>query len=247
MATVVIIPGSFASPSLYEPLARSFARDGIQSEIVDLPSVGRKEGKNPATMSDDVDEIVSIVEILLDQDKEVILLAHSYGGVPATQSLETLSRKARQSQGKNSGVTDIIYLAAVALPVGGSVMSLLTAPDYLIIEDDYMTLTPECAPFLHSELPPEEAFKLAKELPQHSTASYKDQLTYPGYQDAQVHYIICEQDELIIPEYQSGMVKLLKGMTNGKVGVHKIQSGHTPNLTQPDTLTKIIRQIVEDK
>ncbi|KAM0411149.1 hypothetical protein ACHAPD_010976 [Fusarium lateritium] len=229
MATVVIIPGSFASPSLYEPLAQSFARHGIQSEIVDLPSVGRKEGRNPATMSDDVDEIVSVVEKLLDEDREVILLAHSYGGVPATQCLEALSQKARQSQGKKGGVSNIIYLAGVALP------------------DDYMTLTPECAPFIYSDSPPEEALKLAKELSQHSTAAYKGQLTYAGYKDVKVHYIICEQDKLVVPEYQFGMVELLKGMTNGRVGVHKIQSGHTPNLTQPDTLTEMIKPIVEKK
>ncbi|ESU09713.1 hypothetical protein FGSG_03500 [Fusarium graminearum PH-1] len=230
MATVVIIPGSFAKPTLYERLVQSLARDGIQSEIVDLPSVGRKEGKAPATLSDDVDEIASVVEKILDEDKEVILLAHSYGGVPATQSLETLSQKARQSQGKKSGVTKIVYLAAVALPVGGSVLALLTAQDYLIIE---------------AKSPPEEALKLARELPQHSTASYRDQLTYAGYQDAEVHYIICEQDKLVVPEYQFGMLEILKGMTNGNVGVHKIQSGHAPHINHPDNLTKIIRQIVD--
>ncbi|CEI62055.1 unnamed protein product [Fusarium venenatum] len=241
MATVVIIPGSFASPSLYEPLAQSFARHGIQSEIVDLPSVGRKEGRNPATMSDDVDEIVSVVEKLLDEDREVILLAHSYGGVPATQCLEALSQKARQSQGKKGGVSNIIYLAGVALPVGGSVISLLTAPDYLIIEAGLPFFTHD------KNSPPEEALKLAKELSQHSTAAYKGQLTYAGYKDVKVHYIICEQDKLVVPEYQFGMVELLKGMTNGRVGVHKIQSGHTPNLTQPDTLTEMIKPIVEKK
>lgn len=107
-----------------------------------------------------------------------------------------------------------------------------------------MTLTPASAPFVYSDLPPAEALKLAKEMPQHSTASYKEQLTYPGYQDAEVHYIICEEDELVLTEYQYGMVELLKGMTNGDVGIHKIKSGHTPNLTQPDTITEIVRQTI---
>jgi len=134
MATVVIIPGSFATPTLYEPLTQSLARDGVQSQIVDLPSVGRREGKEPATMTDDVNEISSVVEKLLDEDKDVVLLAHSYGGVPATQCLEKLSQKARQAEGKKSGVSKIVYLAGVALPVGGSVMSLLQPPEFLIIE-----------------------------------------------------------------------------------------------------------------
>ena len=134
MAVVVIIPGSFASPTLYEPLTQSLSRDGIESRIVDLPSVGRKEGKEPATMTDDVNEISSVVEKLLEDDNDVVLLAHSYGGVPATQCLEKLSRKARQAEGKKGGVSKIVYLAGVALPVGGSVMSLLHPPEFLIIE-----------------------------------------------------------------------------------------------------------------
>ncbi|KAH7174781.1 Alpha/beta hydrolase fold-1 [Fusarium flagelliforme] len=244
MATVVIIPGSFATPTLYEPLTQSLARDGVPSEIVNLPSVGRKEGKEPATMTDDVNEISSVVEKLLDEDKDVVLLAHSYGGVPATQCLEKLSQKARQAEGKKCGVSKIVYLAGVALPVGGSVMSLLQPPEFLIIEDDYMTLTPESAPFVYSDSPAEEALRLAKQLPQHSTASYKEALTYPGYQDAEVHYIICEEDQLVFTEYQYGMMELLKGMTSGEVGVHKIKSGHTPNLTQPDTVSGIVKRIL---
>ena len=58
-----------------------------------------------------------------------------------------------------------------------------------------MTLTPESAPFVYSDSSAEEALRLAKRLPQHSTASYKEALTYPGYQDAEVHYIICEEDQ----------------------------------------------------
>jgi len=107
-----------------------------------------------------------------------------------------------------------------------------------------MTLTTESAPFVYSDSPAEEALRLAEQLPQHSTASYKEALTYPGYQDAEVHYIICEEDQLVFTEYQYGMMELLKGMTNGEVGVHKIKSGHTPNLTQPDTVSGIVKRIL---
>ncbi|KAF4334620.1 fc receptor [Fusarium beomiforme] len=106
-----------------------------------LPSVGRREGKPPATLTDDVNEIISVVEKLLDQDQDIILLAHSYSGVPATQCLETLSRKVPEVEGKKGGVSMIIYMAAVALPVGGSVLSLLEAPDFLKIEETFPCTT----------------------------------------------------------------------------------------------------------
>jgi pimeloyl-ACP methyl ester carboxylesterase len=187
-------------------------------------------------------------------------LTHSYGGVPATQSLKTLSLKARQAEGKEGGVSKIIYMAAVALPVGGSVLSLLEAPDFLKIEarsfftipqqtltsqqDDYMKLESECAPFLYSDFSPEEALRLARAMPQHSTASYREQLSYPGYEDVGVHYVICEEDKLIVTAYQYGMVEFLKGASKGEVGVHKIKSGHVPNLTQPDNVADIVKRII---
>ncbi|KAF4949470.1 hypothetical protein FSARC_13454 [Fusarium sarcochroum] len=248
MTTVVIIPGSFAKPNLYVSLTKSLARHDIQCEVVDLPSVGRREGKPPGTMADDVNEIVATTTKLLDQDKDVVFLTHSYGGVPGTQSLERLSRKARQAEGKKGGVGKIIYMAAVALPVGGSVLGLLTAPDFLKIDDDYMTLEPEgSAPFTFSDFPPEEALKLAKALPEQATASYRDELTYPGYEDAEVHYIVCEKDKLVLTEYQYGMVEFLRGVTKGEVGLHKLNSGHSPYLTQPDNVTKIVKEIIEKK
>ncbi|KAM0551219.1 hypothetical protein ACHAPJ_008564 [Fusarium lateritium] len=248
MTTVVIIPGSFAKPNLYKSLTESLARNDIQSEVVDLPSVGRREGKPPGTMTDDADQIVSTVTKLLDQEKDVVFLMHSYGGVPGTQSLEKLSYKARQAEGKKSGVSKIIYMAAVALPLGGSVLGLLNTPDFLKIEDDYMTLDPEgSAPFTYSDFPPEEALELAKAMPNHATASYRDQLTYPGYEDDDVHYIVCEKDKLVLTEYQYGMVEFLRGVTKGKVGLHKLNSGHAPNLSQPDNVAKIVKEIIEKK
>jgi hypothetical protein len=72
MSTAVIVPSSFAAPSMYESLSQSLTRNDIPNEIVDLPSVGRREVK-PATMIDDVNEIVSVVERLVDQGREVVL------------------------------------------------------------------------------------------------------------------------------------------------------------------------------
>lgn len=117
MATVVIIPGSFVLANVYKAQVESLAKQGIPTAVVSLPSVGpRAEGA--ATMSDDVEEIVRVVEPLLDQGKEVILFTHSYGGIPTTQSLKTLSSKSRSASGKAGGVNAVIYLASIILSPG---------------------------------------------------------------------------------------------------------------------------------
>lgn len=120
MATIVIVPGSFAPADLYTEFVGVLSKHGLETLVVDTPSVGRREGKDPATMTDDADEITRVVLPLVDQGKEVILVAHSYGGIPTTQSLEKLSQKARSAQGKSGGVKKVVYLTAVILQAGSS-------------------------------------------------------------------------------------------------------------------------------
>ena len=92
--TIIIVPGSFAPVSLYNNFLQVARAAGLSIDIISTPSVGRKpEGQAPGTMADDVSVIVAKIEPLLDEGKEVILLTHSYGGVPGTQSLEILSKK----------------------------------------------------------------------------------------------------------------------------------------------------------
>ncbi|PNP73414.1 hypothetical protein FNYG_13241 [Fusarium nygamai] len=246
MATLVIIPGSFASAASYKSFTDALNRNGVDSEVIDTPSVGRRKG-GPKTMSDDAAEITRVASTLLNRGKEVVLMTHSYGGIPGTQSLEKLSKKAREAQGKAGGVEKIIYLTSVVLPVGTSNLETFgsNAPDSLTIRDDYMSLNLEDnAPLTFSDLPAEESLAWAKEMPDHSTASFKEQLTYPGYNDVEVHYIVCEEDKIIPPEHQYGMIEFLRSSTGNEVKVHKLNSGHAPNASKPDNLAQIIKGII---
>jgi len=118
--TLVIVPGSFAPAHLYDGFVESLNRQNVKATVISAPSVGRKEGRPPATMSDDAEEITNVVSKLLDEGKRVVLMTHSYGGIPGTESLKNISRKAREAQGKEGGVDKIIYLTSVVLQPGTS-------------------------------------------------------------------------------------------------------------------------------
>jgi hypothetical protein len=45
----------------------------------------------------------------LSGGRDIVLIRHSYSGVPVTQSLEGLSTKERQKQGKAGGVVGLAY------------------------------------------------------------------------------------------------------------------------------------------
>ncbi|KAF4338936.1 hypothetical protein FBEOM_7112 [Fusarium beomiforme] len=245
--TVVIIPGSFAPAKHYRVFTESLERHGVDSRVIDTPSVGKRGNLPPATMSDDVEEIANVVSKLLDEGKEVVLMTHSYGGIPGTQCLSKLSRKARDLEGKQGGIDKIIYLASVVLQPGVCNLDAFGAnmPDFVTLEDDYMTLDPEGhAKYTFSDLPFEQALELAKQMPEHSTASFREPLTYPGYNDVDVHYILCEQDQIIPPQFQRAMIEGAKALSGREVTVHNLDSGHVPVISQPDNVSKIVKEII---
>ncbi|RBA18001.1 hypothetical protein FPRO05_11019 [Fusarium proliferatum] len=161
--TVVIVPGSFAPSKHYRVFTESLERHGIDSRVIDTPSVGKRGNLPPATMSDDADEITNVVSKLLGEGKEVILMTHSYGGIPGTQSLSKLSRKAREAGGKQGGVDKIIYLAS---------------------------------------------------------------------------------DRIIPPQFQRAMIEGVKASSGKEVTVHSFDSGHVPTVSQPDNVSKVVKEII---
>ena len=64
-------------------------------------------------------------EKLADEGKNVILLAHSYGGVPVTESTKGLRKEERQAQGKKGGVVSLAYMTALVPAVGTSAAGVL--------------------------------------------------------------------------------------------------------------------------
>ena len=134
--TVVLVPASFTSPEVYSGFASAMQKHGIETIVVSLPSVGsREDARAPGTMSDDAAEIACVVVDLYDKQgkEDVVLLTHSYGGIPASESMKFVSTKNREGR---KGVDRIIYLASIVLPVGVSndEMRKRPPPDYVTID-----------------------------------------------------------------------------------------------------------------
>ena len=128
--TVVFIPGSYVLLKAYQPLFDAVSSAGYDIKGVHLPTIGpsARQGRDgPApSMYDDADMIAREVETLADQDKDVILFGHSYGGVPMSQSTKGLGKEARAAKGKPGGIVRLAYIAALVPPLGGSAGSLLS-------------------------------------------------------------------------------------------------------------------------
>lgn len=127
--SIVLIPGSFGVPEFYQDVIQAMAEADIQLHALHLPSVGLapnvgREGV-PPNMYDDAVFIAKEITKLADDGKEVILVAHSYGGIPATECIQGLAKQERQRQGKVGGLVRIAYISALVPELGKTAMDIL--------------------------------------------------------------------------------------------------------------------------
>lgn len=64
-----------------------------------------------------------------------------------------------------------------------------------------------------------------------SAVSFTSPLTYAGYKDVPVSYLLCEGDRIIIPRAQREGIELIEKESGRKVDVYTTQAGHCPNFT----------------
>ncbi|KAI9878590.1 MAG: hypothetical protein M1823_006940, partial [Watsoniomyces obsoletus] len=106
--SIVFVPGSYVLLPVYQPLFDAASKAGYEIKGIHPPTVGpssRQGGDGPApSMYDDAAVIAQEVEKLADQGKDVILMGHSYAGLPMSQSTKGLGKEERKAQGKPGGI-----------------------------------------------------------------------------------------------------------------------------------------------
>lgn len=117
--TILIVHGAWCRPSpAYEPLRQQLQGLGYECHLVGSATSGGDEVRG-ATWERDVDNILAAALPLFDKGKELVVIAHSYGGVPAGVATRGQGVEERARKGKRGGFRQIIYVAAFAVPQKG--------------------------------------------------------------------------------------------------------------------------------
>lgn len=113
----VLVPGASQSPACYGYLFHLLQSKGYGVYTGLLPSVG---ATSPITVSDDAEYVRSrlLLPILDIEKHDVIVICHSYSGVPASAAARGLGKADRNREGKSTSVVGQIFIAAVATPGG---------------------------------------------------------------------------------------------------------------------------------
>ena len=113
----VIVPGGAQTPSHYGYLEHLLMSQGYGALSALLPTVGTSA---PVTAQEDADFIRSrmLLPVLDIEKHDVIMISHSYSGMPASAAAQGLGKADRAAENKTTSVLGQIFIASI-LPRGG--------------------------------------------------------------------------------------------------------------------------------
>jgi hypothetical protein len=181
---------------------------------------------------------------LVDDGHPIIVLAHSYGGIVASEAIrEDLYAK----HASGPGVVHLIYLSAWLVPPGKSLSDMFekygwqSKADAAINEDGTVSIKniPDC---FYNDIDPKHAEELAKKNVTHNTATFPHKVSHAPWKDISTTYVLCEKDMAIFFDLQKDMVK--DAIENGAATLvtDTYDSGHCPFLSMPVEVIGIVEK-----
>ena len=227
LPSVLVVPGAWHKPEHYRRLVDEMS--DIDVHTVRLTS----SGDDPATLRDMYSDADVIARAAAAIDGPVVVVAHSYGGVPTTQALREAGNVAR-----------IIYLASFQLEAGDA---LVSANGGALMPwskrrqrqgtRDYVEVIAPMTAFYH-DVDAECADRAVAQLGYQSYASMSQPLTTVAWQTIPSTYVICEADKAISVAAQEVMARRADS-------VERLPTSHSPFLSQPAALAGVIRNSFE--
>ena len=121
--TIVLIPGAWFHPSAYDQFISILQRLSFPTVFASYPS---RNPSNPATAdaAHDTEAVLQnfLLPLIENEGKDVVILMHSYGGVPGSSAARGLAKDQRSKKAKKGGVVGLIYVSGFVLPDGASVV-----------------------------------------------------------------------------------------------------------------------------
>lgn len=240
--TIVLVQGSFQTPGVYRPFAKTIESHGFPVIQPALPSLtGQDEpGFASKTLADDAQVVETAVRhVVQDEEKTVIMVLHSYGGLVGTEAVpEELTREKRRQQGLPGGVAHLFYSAAFVLPKGQSIRSAVGDDHPHEIHRDGRFAMREPGKTMYNDLPPDEAQAWAAKTVEQSVGVKSTILTRCAWSYVPSTYAISLKDAAVPVEVQKMFAK-----TAGS-DVRYIEAGHSAMLSKPEELINLIQEAI---
>jgi len=215
---VVLVHGGFVDGSGWEGVYGILKKGGYGVSIVQNPTVSL------------ADDVAATKRVLLAQDRPVLLVGHSYGGVVITDA------------GNDPKVAGLVYIAAFAPDKGESVEALIKdppagapVPPILPPQDGYLFLDKaKFAASFAADVAAERAAFMADSQVPWGVAALSGKVGEPAWKAKPSWYLVATDDRMIPPAAQRFMSKRA-GST-----VVEAKGSHAIYVSQPKAVAELI-------
>jgi pimeloyl-ACP methyl ester carboxylesterase len=223
---IILVHGAWVGSWEFDPLTQILRERGWEVDALDLPSTG-------STMSM-LQDAAAITAALDRSDGPVVLVGHSYGGVPVTEA------------GDHPAVERIVYVAAFALEAGESVITSMggALPGMWGISDDQLTMgrsREERVDMIAADMPPgvprEASEQLADLFRPQSLASFSDQVSRIAWRVKPATYVLTENDGVVPPAFQESLA------VRSGAEIVRIPHGHAPFQEDPVGFADLLERV----
>ncbi|KAI9668866.1 MAG: hypothetical protein M1831_000936 [Alyxoria varia] len=248
---VVIIHGAWATPESFSPFIELVKSAGYVVECPLLPTCNGSRPPN-ATRADDVAVVRSILDRLIAENRPILPIMHSYGGVVGSEALtEDYTLDRRSKIGLSGGIGRLIFVTAFLLDPGVSIVDTSTrAPNYMEVEvyEDGAALLTNAAEIGLNDLPPPvvEQMLAAGSIPTFNSHALQQPSVGTPWQKIPTTYVHCDMDRAIQPQVQEGMVE--DALNHGGIMdlvQHSLHAAHNPCISKPKEVLSIVNEAWE--
>ncbi|KAF4626045.1 hypothetical protein G7Y89_g12116 [Cudoniella acicularis] len=243
----VIVPGASQTPSHYAYLIHLLQSRGYGTLTALLPSCGTTR---PVSAEEDAEFIRSrlLLPILDTEKQDVILVMHSYGGLPGSAAARGLGKVDRVADGKTTSVLGQIFIATI-LPRGGDGADVIATlgghwPPFINIHEAEGRMKcdqPKVPLYADVASPLDEGAELSSI--SQSLMCFTSPCPLTSWHSEAFHgrcaYVRCLHDKAISYDIQCAMLE----HTEQEWIVRDIATGHSPQLAAPETLRDIILEV----
>ncbi|RDW74772.1 hypothetical protein BP6252_05914 [Coleophoma cylindrospora] len=247
--TIVLVPGAWHKPTIYSGVVASLSKHGYPTISLPLPSAGaipphKDFNRDVAAIRDCLTELVS-------NEKEVVLVVHSYTGLPGGEAPKGLGRKERESKGLKGGVIRYVVINGFATPEGfqpASEGDYSQMPEWmkLDIENYVVNVSPEDAKkIFYNDLSSARGEELAAQLVPQSLGVYFSKATYAAWKDIPSTFVVGDTDQSsFTPAVVEMMIKGARMMEPSAFDVveHCKEGGHCVMISYPEWTADVLRR-----
>ncbi|EGD95979.1 hypothetical protein TESG_03441 [Trichophyton tonsurans CBS 112818] len=252
LPTLVFIPGAWHKPTCFEKITNILSERNFKCVLVTLPST---QGSPEATFKDDLDAARTAISDETTQGRDVVVLAHSYGGMVGNSAIKGFTRPQDSPTDQGQQSSGPGYIIGLILIASGFTFTGLAFMDPFLgrppplwrvnKETGFAELVASPREAFYHDVPADEAEYWCSQLqPQSLKALFEGgEHSYSGWLDVPCWYIGTTEDKglpLFIQRMQAGMARYM----GASVECRELRTSHSPFLSHPKDTARLILEAI---